>query len=127
MRKIRCYDCGKRYDYDIDDFCPKCGSFTQPARVSRIGADGSVVWNDGINERGHQNSFVHSEYHEENRKRGGSRLESKSKRSKVKLPLNISTEMGIAKWGNKKKTNQIGQGTIAIIVFIIYCIYLFMR
>ena len=30
MRKVTCADCGKRYDYDKDDFCPKCGSFNQP-------------------------------------------------------------------------------------------------
>lgn len=30
MRKIQCADCGKRYDYDVDDFCPRCGSFNPP-------------------------------------------------------------------------------------------------
>ena len=30
MRKIRCADCGKSYDYDVDDFCPRCGSFNPP-------------------------------------------------------------------------------------------------
>lgn len=30
MRNIRCADCGKRYDYDADDFCPRCGSFNPP-------------------------------------------------------------------------------------------------
>ena len=75
MRQVQCYDCGKRYNYDIDDFCPRCGAFTQPARASRIAADGSVVWNDGINERGHHKSFVHKEYHQENRKRSKTWLE----------------------------------------------------
>lgn len=39
MRSITCSSCGKRYDYDVDEFCPKCGSYnpiggrkTQPAR-----------------------------------------------------------------------------------------------
>jgi len=32
MRKIRCEDCGKTYDYDIDAFCPNCGAFNQPLR-----------------------------------------------------------------------------------------------
>ena len=40
MRRVRCYECGKRYDFDVDDFCPKCGAFNQPDRTSRIGADG---------------------------------------------------------------------------------------
>ena len=43
MRRVRCYECGKRYDFDVDDFCPKCGAFNQPDRTSRIGADGSVT------------------------------------------------------------------------------------
>ena len=30
MRKVTCQDCGKHYDYDVDDFCPKCGSFNPP-------------------------------------------------------------------------------------------------
>lgn len=30
MRKITCADCGRRYDYDVDDFCPKCGSYNPP-------------------------------------------------------------------------------------------------
>ncbi len=31
MRKVTCKDCGRRYDYDVDDFCPKCGSYNPPA------------------------------------------------------------------------------------------------
>lgn len=30
MRKVTCADCGKRYDYDTDGFCPRCGSFNPP-------------------------------------------------------------------------------------------------
>lgn len=30
MRNVCCADCGKRYDYDVDDFCPRCGSFNPP-------------------------------------------------------------------------------------------------
>lgn len=66
MRKVQCGECGKRYDFDMDDFCPKCGAFNQPAKSKRIGLDGSVVRVDGINERNHQGSFVHRELHEEN-------------------------------------------------------------
>lgn len=31
MRRVTCGDCGKRYDFDRDDFCPRCGSFNPPA------------------------------------------------------------------------------------------------
>ena len=65
MQKVRCYECGKQYDYDEDGFCPKCGAFNQPPRSTAIGADGSVVRADGLNERNHKNSFVHEELHEE--------------------------------------------------------------
>ena len=69
MKKIRCYECGKSYDYHEDAFCPNCGSFNQPPRASRIAADGSIVRNDGINEANHEGSFVHQELHDEKRER----------------------------------------------------------
>ena len=74
MRLVKCYDCGKRYNYDEDGFCPKCGGFNQPAHISRVSADGSVVRVDGLNERGHAGSFVHQEYHAEERQRKGTGL-----------------------------------------------------
>lgn len=30
MRNVTCTSCGKHYDYDADDFCPKCGSYNPP-------------------------------------------------------------------------------------------------
>ena len=51
MRKVRCYECGKTYDYDTDDFCPKCGAFNQPPKSTTIDANGAVIRVDGINER----------------------------------------------------------------------------
>ena len=33
MRMVHCEDCGKRYDYDVDGFCPRCGAFNQPVWV----------------------------------------------------------------------------------------------
>ena len=30
MRKVTCASCGLPYDYDSDDFCPKCGSYNPP-------------------------------------------------------------------------------------------------
>ena len=43
MRKVRCYECGKTYDYDTDDFCPKCGAFNQPPKSTTIDANGAVI------------------------------------------------------------------------------------
>ena len=31
--KLICNDCGKRYDYDKDEFCPKCGSYNPPTKT----------------------------------------------------------------------------------------------
>lgn len=69
MRMVKCYDCGRHYNYDDDGFCPRCGAFNQPAPIARVGADGSIVRVDGINEQGHTGSFVHKEYHQEERQR----------------------------------------------------------
>ena len=78
MRMVRCHDCGKRYDFDQDDFCPRCGAFTQPPPISRIGVDGGVIRMEGLNEENHTESFTHAEYHKENRERKGTLLEEDS-------------------------------------------------
>lgn len=75
MRMVKCYDCGKRYNYDEDGFCPKCGAFNQPPAITRVGADGSIVRVDGLNETGHTGSFTHKEYHEETKERRKSGLD----------------------------------------------------
>ena len=67
MQKITCHDCGKQYDYQEDAFCPHCGAFNQPPH-GEAGARPAVRV-DGINEAGHENSFVHRELHEETRER----------------------------------------------------------
>jgi|GEM_PF-5320500 len=92
MRNVQCHECGKRYNFDKDDFCPRCGAFTQPPPKTRIGMNGQVVRVDGINERNHQGSFVHAELHDENRRRKGTALEqnilSKNlKKVQLKSPL----------------------------------------
>lgn len=30
MRRVTCKDCRYVYDYDKDDFCPRCGSYNPP-------------------------------------------------------------------------------------------------
>lgn len=69
MRKIVCDECKKAYDYDRDEFCPKCGAFNQPVKTWGTDAQGNVIRVDGVNERGHTGSFVHSEVHKEKRVR----------------------------------------------------------
>ena len=69
MRKIVCEECQKQYDYDRDEFCPKCGAFNQPVKTWGTDAQGNVVRIHGVNEQNHAGSFVHSEVHREKRVR----------------------------------------------------------
>ncbi len=82
MRKVRCAACGKSYDYDEDAFCPKCGAFNQPARG---GSAMQVTRRDGLSEAGHEHSFLHEEYHEEERKRRAVDLDRKIDQTKQTL------------------------------------------
>ena len=91
MRRVRCYECGKRYDFDVDDFCPRCGAFNQPDRTSRIGADGSVIRVDGLNEVNHRESFAHAELHEENRERRNSGLSKGTQQSAKTIQRQVQT------------------------------------
>ena len=84
MRRVQCYECGKRYDFDVDDFCPKCGAFNPPDRSSRIDADGNVVRLDGLNEVNHRESYDHAEHHEENNERRAPGPSKGAKRSQEK-------------------------------------------
>lgn len=63
--RLVCEECGKRYDYAVDDFCPRCGAFNQPKKTWTMDAGGNVVRVDGINEANHKGSFVHKEAHKE--------------------------------------------------------------
>ncbi len=79
MQKVQCAECGRTYDYDEDAFCPKCGAFNQPA----WGTGGMrVIRRDGISEAGHDSSFLHQEYHEEERKRRRTGLDKSVDRSR---------------------------------------------
>lgn len=104
MRRVRCYECGKVYNFDTDDFCPKCGAFNQPKRTVRIAADGSVVRSDGLNENNHQGSFVHAELHEENKARKKAGLDKD-------LVKNAYLEMAKIRTGNFSKKNQSAKTT----------------
>lgn len=110
MRKLRCYECGKIYDFDLDDFCPKCGAFNQPKHQIRMNADGTVsrvqepvIRKDGINERNHAGSFVHRELHQENRVRKGTALTKTAKQPSVRpSPVKTRTAGPIDSWKKKE-------------------------
>ena len=105
MRRVRCYECGKMYDFDTDDFCPRCGAFNQPPKSTAIDANGSVIRVEGINEKNHAGSFVHEELHEENRERRRMGL-SKSARQTAAKPRQSWQSQSSAK-GKAGKTNWV--------------------
>ena len=65
MKRIVCEECKKVYDYDRDEFCPRCGAFNPPVRTWGVDAQGNVVRVDGVSEQNHAGSFVHREVHRE--------------------------------------------------------------
>ena len=118
MRKIRCYECGKSYDFDVDDFCPKCGAFNQPGKRTGIGAGGAVIRSEGINEKNHAGSFVHQEFHAENRVRKAVGL-SKSVKRTVKAAQAPTKRHGTSSWQKKQKSSaQYIIWIIAAVIFI---------
>ena len=112
MRKVRCYECGKSYDYDDDGFCPNCGAFNLPWREAPVSAEDAVTRKEGINERNHKGSFLHAELHEENRKRKGTPLEQSMKR-----PAGKSAE---TRGGKKKQVSVVRAVIFAIIAFNLF-------
>ena len=112
MRKVRCYDCGKGYDYDEDGFCPKCGAFNLPWNTATISVDG-VIRREGINERNHKGSFLHTELHEENRERKGTPLEQDVRRMVYTTEKSRSGE-------KQKRASVLIAVVFAIVIFNIF-------
>lgn len=87
MKQILCEDCGKRYNYEKDEFCPRCGAFNQPVKTWTTDSQGNVRRVDGVNEQNHAGSFVHSEVHREKRVRRAKGMDwEDGKRNDRQLP-----------------------------------------
>jgi len=126
MRMVKCYDCGKRYNYDEDGFCPKCGAFNQPPAITRVGADGSIVRVDGINEQGHTGSFVHKEYHQEERQRRRVGLDKSVERIPEPAPKAAPKVRPAGKTlaaGNQKQAEKGIGIVIAIIIWFLSLVF----
>ncbi len=126
MQRIRCYDCGKTYNYDEDCFCPNCGAFNQPGRKLRIGSDGSVVRVDGINESNHAGSFVHQELHEEKRERRRIGLDKSVQRIQrtVSRPA-ASRPAPAAGFQSRDRRRSQGKSPVGILAWILILLMLF--
>ena len=130
MRKVECHECGKSYNYDIDDFCPRCGAFTQPLQTHRIGSDGSVIRVDGLNEQYHQKSFVHKELHEENRERKGTPLSQGIKRTApvaVRKKTSVYQVHKLSKNGTSSMPERKQKSALAGLIFILVLLNLLTR
>lgn len=86
MRRIVCDECKKWYDYDRDEFCPRCGAFNQPVKTWTTDSQGNVQRVDGVNEQNHAGSFVHSEVHKEKRIRQARGMDWEGKKTNVRRP-----------------------------------------
>ena len=116
MKKLVCGDCGKRYDFHRDDFCPRCGAFNTPPKQLTVDNYGNVIRVDGINESNHTGSFVHREVHREKAVR------------KIKDPdrgVGKSTPIQIKTIQKKKKINSVVEKLLAQLVFFAFVGYLF--
>ena len=125
MRVVKCYECAKLYNYDEDAFCPRCGAFNQPPRSVQINGHGDVVHRDGINERGHAGSFLHEEYHAENRLRRKNGLDqSVPWEKRRKKPAQWAVQKKSASATRKqskevKKGNGSSIGAFILFIFIV--------
>lgn len=86
MRQIVCEECGRRYDFEKEDFCPRCGAFNQPVKTWTTDAQGNIRRVDGINEADHAGSFVHSEVHREKRIRRAKGMDRGGKNTRQPPP-----------------------------------------
>ena len=48
MRMVVCEDCKKRYDYEQNNFCPRCGAFHSPGKRQAADNCGKVTRLDSI-------------------------------------------------------------------------------
>ena len=129
MRRVICHECRKQYDFSVDDFCPRCGAFTQPPRSTRIDASGAVVRTDGLTEAYHRESFVHDELHRENRKRSGTWLEQEDTGNGAAVPKQTVVRPSLPGWDGKPAAGVFGSapkkknaGLVFWIILIIFLI-----
>ena len=98
-------------------FVPSAAHLTSRESMPALGADGTVVWEEGLNEKNHAGSFVHEEFHAENRVRKAVGL-SKGGRRGVKAAQPLPNRQKTAGWQKKQGKNP-AQYIIWIVMAII--------
>ena len=108
--RLVCSECRKVYDYDVDDFCPRCGAYNQPPKD---GGTAAVIRKDGVNEANHAGSFVHREVHRE-----------KAQRRRVRQAVQSTVKTGQQrKSGSKRSTTAV----VVILVIVWIALQIFIR
>lgn len=126
--RLVCQECKKVYDYDVDDFCPRCGAYNQPPKVSTT----ATLRKDGVNESNHQGSFVHREVHTEKADRRRTGMDApKNTRSVTPVapsqPGTIATLRGpvsIRTPSRQKSKKSSGNSAWTIVIWIIALVIL---
>ena len=121
MQKVRCYECGRSYDYDEDAFCPRCGAFNLPGRehTVRVG-ELTEDRRDGLSEKGHSGSFLHREFHSEERERLRLGLDREETPPQPRKKAAASAE-------SRKRENDGKNPSLAVIIFILLILFQLLR
>ena len=116
--RIVCEECKKVYDYEKDDFCPRCGAYNPPAKDWTVNGRGEVIRVDGINEANHDGSFAHREVHREKATRRALGLDRPKTRKAVPA--------GTAGRGQQKASSS-SVGVLLAVVFWIFVVFQLLR
>lgn len=118
MQKVRCYECGRSYDYDEDAFCPRCGAFNLPGHENtvRVG-ELTEERRDGLSEKGHSGSFLHREFHTEERQRRRLGLD----REEILQPRQAKKAVHTAKRRDRETAGK--NPGVAVIIFILLILF----
>lgn len=126
MRRIVCEDCKCQYDYDKDEFCPRCGAFNQPVKVWGTDSQGNIRRVDGVNEQNHAASFVHSEVHAEKRERRAKGMDPSRPARPQKPPVQRPQPAGASPKKDNTSTLKVVLWIIATVILVNFLLPLLM-
>ena len=114
MTPVVCGECKKRYDYEVDDFCPRCGAYNRPDQRS------TARRVDGVNETGHAGSFVHSEVHQEKavRQKFGLDKPPAPKQKRPSAPISRPKDFQNPRYAKERKSPSAAS-VISIVIWLI--------
>ena len=117
MIRIVCEECGKAYNYEVDDFCPKCGAYNQPPKAGT-----PARRSDGINESNHAGSFVHHEVHQERQERKAAGLDkgraTAAARQKTTARRAATPPIAFPRTQQRQRGKSTGSAVSAIVLII---------